>query len=145
MSYTMSEYASVLKQRIKSWEDSKAMFLCAGDALASQTNRIFTKGLGVGGKLGTYSKRYANLKKKKGREYKFVNFFFEGRLFADYSTSLTKQGNVWVVGTKNIENSNKAGWLQERYGSDAFHLTDTEKKEFILCVKSSLLKKLQGK
>ena len=142
--YTAKQYSAELDRRLRSFNQSKAVFGCVAETHRQQINRLFLQGKGGAGKLGVYSKAYAERKKKKGREYKFVNFNCTGRLETDFANSLEKRGDTYVTGVSNSENSNKVDWLTERYGKQAFMLTKQERLFFSDCVNNSLLDYLRG-
>ena len=163
MEYTTKQYAAELDKRLKQFESAKVLFDCSTEAHLSQIKRLFKRGEGADGKLGTYSPAYAKIKREKNREDKFVNFNFTGTLEMDFSNSLTPRGNKYVSGVKNIRNkkieltkdgkekknkgatnSEKVDFLIERYGKQAFDLTKEERQEFQDCAREKFLKIMRG-
>jgi hypothetical protein len=163
MEYTTKQYAAELDKRLKEFDSAKVLFDCSAEAHRSQINRIFIEGQGAERKLGTYSKAYAARKRAKGRQDLFVNFNFTDFLQTDFATSLTKKGNSYVSGVKNVRNkedaltkegkpkknkgatnSEKVDFLIERYGKQAFDLTKEERQEFQDCAREKFLKIMRG-
>ena len=161
--YTAKQYSAELDRRIKSFAQSKALADCVLETHRLQINRLFIQGEGADGKLGTYSKAYAARKRKAGREANFVNFNFTDFLQNDFANSITKKGNTYVTGVKNVRNPNpppaangkpskskgatnseKVDYLKQRYGAQAFDLTKEEREFFSDCITETLLDYLRG-
>lgn len=82
--------------------------------LAIHKPRIFEKGQAEdGSKIGTYSKKYGEKKKKLGRNPGFVNLRFSDQMYADYG--LIVNGDEYGFGFQNSFNADKMGWNTDRY------------------------------
>jgi hypothetical protein len=93
--------------------------------LAVHKPRIFDKGLDSNGsQIGKYSPAYAKKKTKLGRNPGYVNLRLTDQLMADYG--LVISGETYAFGFQNSFNSDKAGWLQDKYDKEIFHLSDPE-------------------
>jgi hypothetical protein len=92
-------------------------------------------------KTGFFSS-YKAFRASQGRQTSFVDLVLSGQLRSDVSNSLTRlNSNVWVTGTKNSANSEKAAGAEAKYGN-IFNLNTDEKKEFKEVLKFELLKAL---
>lgn len=90
-----------------------------------------------------YFTSYKAFRAGQGRQVSFVDLKLSGQLQSDVSNSLTRLSpNIWVTGTKNAANSDKAKGAEEKYGA-IFNLTKEEKeKVFKPTLKYELLKAL---
>lgn len=83
--------------------------------LAVHKPRIFEKGQAEdGSKIGTYTKKYGERKKKLGRNPGFVNLRLTDQMMGDYG--LIQNGNDYGFGFQNSFNADKMQWNTERFG-----------------------------
>lgn len=143
---TPKEYSAKLDRRLKTFKNAAWFAGCAIEAHASMVDRIFQQGLNADSKphdanrdYAVYSPGYERKREKKGRQIKFVDLIFEGRLLQDFATSLRKDGDSYVAGTKNSENSNKVDWLIDLYGDKTFKASEEERKEYTDCVRKKMI------
>lgn len=93
--------------------------------LSQHKLRIFVNGIATdGSKIGTYSKKYGELKSKKGRNPGFVNLVLTGQMQSDYG--LIVQGDQYAFGFQNSFNADKMQWNQERFDKEIAHLSEFE-------------------
>lgn len=93
--------------------------------LAVHKPRIFEKGEAEdGSKIGTYSKKYGEKKKKLGRNPGFVNLRLSDQMMADYQ--LIQDGQDYGFGFQNSFNADKMGWNTDRYGKRIAALNQKE-------------------
>lgn len=93
--------------------------------LAIHKPRIFEKGEAEdGSKIGTYSKKYGEKKKKLGRNPGFVNLRLSDQMVADYQ--LIQNGTDYGFGFQNSFNADKMGWNTDRYGKRIAALNQKE-------------------
>lgn len=93
--------------------------------LAVHKPRIFEKGLdSTGSQIGKYSPAYAKKKDKLGRNPGYVNLRLTDQMLGDYG--LVVSGETYAFGFQNSFNADKAGWVQDKYNKDIFHLSDSE-------------------
>jgi hypothetical protein len=93
--------------------------------LAIHKPRIFEKGQAEdGSKIGTYSKKYGETKKKLGRNPGFVNLRLSDQMMADYG--LIQNNNDYGFGFQNSFNADKMGWNTDRYGKRIAALSQDE-------------------
>lgn len=97
--------------------------------LAAQKSRIFEKGLKTSGaKIGKYSKKYGEYKRKLGRNPGFINFRLTDAMMNDYQIIATKK-DEYGLGFRDPFNADKADWLQEKFGT-VFDINDQELELF---------------
>ncbi len=80
---------------------------------------------------GTYSRGYARLRQKNGRQIGRVDLVFEGLLRTNITASLQKLGKGWVTGTTRAIESRKVEHLIELYGEDVFKLSKATQDKIV--------------
>ncbi len=98
-----------------------------------------------GSLIGVYSKAYyARRVKEKGRTNKDINLTYTGQMFQDLSVGVGDNGS-YTVGFQNQFNADKAGWMEERFGT-IFQISENEMNDFIQPVVDEMIgKALNGK
>lgn len=103
----------------------KAKRVALTTTLSQHKPRIFEQGFDENGaQIGTYSKKYGELKSKLGRNPGYVNLELTGQMKADYG--LVANGNEYGFGFQNSFNAEKMGWMQDKYNKGIAHLSDSE-------------------
>jgi hypothetical protein len=93
--------------------------------LAIHKPRIFEKGQAEdGSKIGTYSKKYDERKKKLGRNPGFVNLRLSDQMQGDYT--LIINGDNYGFGFQNDFNANKMSWNTDRFNKRIAALSESE-------------------
>jgi len=164
--YTPEQYAIELNRRLKEISfANKAIYLAVADAHADYVNRIFERGKrATNANIGSYSSSYAKYRQKKKRQTAFVDLKLTTRLSTDIANSLTRQGNTVVNGVKNIKgksviqevvsgkkkkrqdatNSEKLGYIIDRYGKNVFLMSQKERKELDKDISIAVAQILRG-
>lgn len=135
----VASYALSLQSLGKLLEDDleRELLRAGADVVVVVINRIRRDGKDATGgtletrsrkKKGAYSERYAGLRVEKGRQIGRVDLTMTGRMILDYN--LTERSKRMVgVGFMSDESDQKAGYLEEYYGSDIFVPSETEENE----------------
>ena len=140
--FTTKEYIAKLNKDIKEIQNlNRPLALAASTGHDLYVNRIFTENkLSTGGAIevirktktpreSAYSRAYARLRTKRGRQIDRVNLIFEGLLFQDIANSLQKVGKTWITGTTRPIETKKVENLIKLYGENLFNLSQkTEEK-----------------
>lgn len=93
--------------------------------LAVHKERIFTKGIAEdGSQIGTYSKKYGELKKKLGRNPGYVNLRLTDQMMNDYG--LIASNGDYGFGFQNSFNADKMGWVTDKYNKRIAALSNSE-------------------
>lgn len=75
-----------------------------------------------------YFPNYAAFRKSQGRQTAFVDLKLSGQFQSDFASSLQKQGDTWITGTKNPHNTDKLNGAIDKYGVDVFKVSTNERK-----------------
>lgn len=111
------------------------MLETAGDVIALQSNRIQHEGRNSAGEvmrtksprsLDAYSRAYALLRQKRGRQTDLVDFTLEGDLFRNYNILQATAKEV-IVGFMDLGMAEIAGYLEAYFGG-AWYLSSSERK-----------------
>lgn len=90
-----------------------------------------------------FFKSYKAYRSSQGRQNSFVDLKLSGQLQKDMSNSLTRiSPSIWVTGTKNKINSEKAEGAEKKYGN-IFNLSKDEKENFKEILRDELLIELR--
>ena len=73
---------------------------------------------------------YQELKQIQGYESSFVNLTYSSDLRNDFSTGMVIKGDKVFAMVKRAINSDKVGWLSDKYGDKTFKHTEEEKTFF---------------
>lgn len=137
----VAAYALSLQSLGKLLEDDleRELLRAGADVVVVVSNRIKREGKdALGGTLqtksrkkkGAYSERYAGLRVEKGRQIGRVDLTMTGRMMLDYN--LTERSKRMVgVGFLSDESDEKAGYLEDYYGSEIFVPSIREEDEIM--------------
>ena len=116
----------------------------ASDTVAQVTYRIHTEGLNSAGKpIGEYANSYMKTRAKYNRSSsKKIIFSLSGQMENDFGI-VANQANHYGLGFKNTVNTDKAEWLQERFGR-VYDLTEKEKAHANLVANDFIAEYLNG-
>mgnify|MGYP000190095105 CR=1 FL=1 len=87
---------------------------------------------------------YKEFKKIQGKESNFVNLRNTEALKFDFTNSLVLDGTTYKTGTKRKENSDKAGWMADKYGKQTFAITKKEIEIYKQRIKKRLIDTLNN-
>lgn len=93
-----------------------------------------------GTQIGTYDSNYLELRKKHGYSGSKVVLSLTTQMQNDFVADVTTD-NHWAIGWLNDINSDKAKWMEEKYGKKIFNLTK-EEKEAVLRVASKTIENI---
>lgn len=132
--YGLEKLTSSLRSKLLEVSDKdKVLRTVATSMCFVVRERIHEKGLNAAGsQIGVYSSEYLKVRIKKGKTGSpKVILSFSRQMQNDFAIgekNPIKAGNGWGLGFKNNFNSDKADWMEERYGS-IYSLTDGEYKQ----------------
>lgn len=107
--------------------------------LSQHKPRIFVNGVAADGtKIGSYSLKYAEQKRKRGRNTAFVNLVDTGQMESDYG--LIVSGEQYSFGFQNSFNADKMGWMSEKYQKDIAHLSKEEMELLVNVINDEISK-----
>lgn len=99
------------------------------DALALVKNRIIRTGEFADGKQRRYSNSYSKQRSRKGRQTRFVDLSYSGRMWANTHVRTIRRrpfGTIVRVEGRNIDTKNKIRYNTNRYGVNILELTEKE-------------------
>lgn len=106
-------------------KSDRVRWIALSTVLSQHKPRIFVNGVASdGSQIGTYSKKYAEYKSKKGRNAGFVNLVDTGQMMSDYGLIAT--GDKYAFGFQNGFNADKMDWMTDKYQKDIAHLSEQE-------------------
>ena len=121
----MDEILSMVNRVNKAILSEKSKRVALSTVLAVHKPRIFEQGLNENGaRIGTYSKKYGDRKRKIGRNPGYVNLELTGQMKADYGIVIN--GDQYAFGFQNSFNADKMGWMQGLYNAGIAHLSSDE-------------------
>lgn len=129
----LNQVTARLVQKLKAIGDSNGeardtmLRQVASDTVAKVTYRIHTQGLKSDGTaIGEYKPKYLRLRETKYNRTgdKKVILSLTGQMENDFGI-VSAKANQYGLGFKNQLNADKAGWMEEKYGS-IYDLTNEE-------------------
>lgn len=121
----MDEILNITAKLSDAIKSDRVKRIALSTVLAQHKQRIFVNGQAAdGGKIGAYSKKYAEKKTKAGRNAAFIDLVMTGQMQADYGLIIS--GDQYAFGFQNSFNADKMGWISDKKDKNIANLSEQE-------------------